>query len=351
MIGALKQLRIAFGLFFLTALLASVAHGRMSGAGPVSEFLEDTFDDPILRQTRIMDLGFCSEWNPDFIFNKRRCCAVFVPGRRSRNLNKCPPQRYKTSYCDERTPEQVEYMKKGEAGKLPDVLELIQLSLTRQGLQAYCTVNNGFLVNGRALIPSPINRIELRSPSRCINFGTDSLTGMLEWLGREVGKQYSAPEYSKLHLLVGDSTAPRGGCLWGRHGRRGHASHTTGQDVDVGFLTPIRNHDSPHQFHRQFDAQSNAWLLRKIFSNPFGCVKVIFLDRRLIAKLDKTFRGDDEWSKIRRFVRHAPFHRNHFHIRVGHGPGQPGCEPNARPELEEEEFAPDMDNEGAGDAP
>lgn len=313
--------------------------------GPISEFLEATFEDPILKQTRIMDLGFCEEWNPDFVFNQRRCCAVFVAGRRARNLNKCPPQRYKNSYCNERTPEQVEYTKKGEAGQLPDVLELIKLSQSRRGLQAYCTVNNGFLVNGRALIPSPINRVELRSPTRCINYGTDSLIGLLEWLGREVAAQYSAPEYSKLKLLVGDSTAPRGGCLWGRSGRRGHASHTTGQDVDVGFLTPIRGKASPASFHRQFDVPSNAWLLRKIFSNPFGCVKVVFLDRRHIAKLDRALGDDAEWDRIRRFVRHSPNHRNHFHIRVGHGPGQPGCEPNAQPELEEEEDSPDADAE------
>ena len=33
----------------------------------------------------------------------------------------------------------------------------------------------------------------------------------------------------------------------------------------------------------------------------------------------------EAWSKIRRYVKHMRGHRRHFHIRVGDGPGLPGC--------------------------
>lgn len=336
----------------LIALFASSASAPRAQDGipscePESEFESFQFEDPIRQQVREVDMGFCAEWNPDFNFNGRRCCAIFRPGRRNRNLNRCPPTRYRTSYCSEMTPEQVAYRKAVTEGKIPDVLERIRREAGTRGDQSYCTVNNGFLAHGREIIPSPANRIVLRSPVRCLNFATDAMTGMFEWLGREIAKAYPEPEHAKLHLLLGDVSAPRGGCLWGRGGRRGHASHTAGQDADVGFLTPIPGKESPRNFHRQFDAKINGWFLKKVFTNPFACVKAIFLDRRHIQRLEKALRGDPEWQTYRRFVRHQAGHRDHFHIRVGSWAGQPGCVPDAKPELEDEETTAESDSEAA----
>ena len=96
-------------------------------------------------------------------------------------------------------------------------------------------------------------------------------------------------------------------------------------------------------FSRDFEPKTAWWQLKKIFSNPYACVKVVFLDRRLIRKLDKEAANDSDWQRWRKFVRHQPGHRNHFHVRVGDFPGEPGCTPNAHPELEQEDV-------GDGDA-
>jgi murein endopeptidase len=163
------------------------------------------------------------------------------------------------------------------------------------------------------------------------------MVGLLEWTGRQVGKQYSDPSYSGVRLVVGDISAPRGGCLAGRSGPRGHASHTTGQDADISFLVAHAGRNSPVPFHTEFDAKTNWWLIKQIFKNPYACVKVIFLDKKLIRKLGKFARNDADWTQYGRFIRHMPAHQNHFHVRIGAGPGQAGCFPGANPEDESEE--------------
>lgn len=239
------------------------------------------------------------------------------------------------------TEEQRGYPQKLSAlGKDADVLALISSEFGKNGDQAFCSPNNGFLAFGRRLVPSDQNRIWLRSPDRCTEFGTDGMIGMLEWMGRQVAHEYSDPRYSGTHLVVGDVSAPRGGCLAGPSGKRGHKSHTNGQDVDLGFLVASAGRESPLNFHQQFDPKTNWWLAKQILKNPYACVKVVFLDKRLIPKLGKGAyaSGDGElWEKYRRFFRHMPGHKNHFHVRVGDWPGDPGCVPDATPELETEE--------------
>ena len=47
------------------------------------------------------------------------------------------------------------------------------------------------------------------------------------------------------------------------------------------------------------------------------------LDKKLIRKLGKAAHGDEDWNKYWRYIRHVPSHRNHMHVRIGDGPGQP----------------------------
>jgi hypothetical protein len=76
-------------------------------------------------------------------------------------------------------------------------------------------------------------------------------------------------------------------------------------------------------------------------------VKVIFLDKRHIRKLVRAAAHDEEWPALQRFIRHVRGHRDHLHVRVGDGPGAPGCNPGANPELEPEDVDPDApDSEG-----
>jgi murein endopeptidase len=334
-------------VFLLSAVLA-FSHATTSYAvdfqpcEPESEFADvPDKDEDFLFGVKPPQIDFCATWNPEWGHHGNRCCAKFVVTRK-RSANRCAAQRRKASYCDEMTSDQKLYSELAASGKLGDVLEQIRLDVGRYPAQSYCNVNNGFLAWGRRLIPTLQNRIALRRPERCVDFGTDPLLGMLEWTGREISKSYSGPEHAGLRFVVGDLSAPRGGCLSSRHGRRGHVSHTAGIDVDVGFLTPKIKRASPDRFHRDFDPQANWWLLKKIFYNPYACVKVVFLDRRHIAKLSKYAAREDmeEWMKLARFIRHIKYHRDHLHIRVGDRAGKPGCAADPHPELETEE---DMD--------
>jgi murein endopeptidase len=303
---------------------------------PHSSFLPASEGEP--------DVGFCSRWNPEWGLRGHGCCGNRRAYKSKIRTNRCSPRRWKSSFCDEMTEEQREYSRAALNGELGDLLDVIVGDLNRRiRNQAQCNVNNGFLAWGRRLIPSEQNRVRLRTPFRCTDFGTDGMVGMLEWLGREVAERYSGPEYERVHLLVGDISAPRGGCLSGRYGRRGHLSHTSGLDVDLGFLHARPREASPLSFTRKFDAEVNGWFLRRIFQNPFACVKMVLLDHRHIRRLERELAGDPYWAQIRPFVKHARHHRNHFHVRLGEIPGAPGCD--TPPETFEEE------EEGEGEEP
>lgn len=272
------------------------------------------------------------------------CSKAPPPGRRKRAAH-C--SKGYQNYCAQISPEQNHYINAVREGKISNVLAHLVHELGRRGDQAKCSVNDGYLVRGRPIVSTPTNRIMMRSPEFCFNFGTDYMAAMIEWLGQEVAKAFSGPAHSGVRLIVGDVTGPKGGCLANRSGRRRHASHTNGQDADLGFLTVREGESSPIQFPYTFDALHNWWLFKKVFKNPYACVKVIFLDRRHISALARVAKGDEDWNALKRFIRHMPGHKNHFHIRIGSGPGRPGCTPGARPELETEE---DFDTEDPDDS-
>ncbi len=300
----------------------------------------DPVSDPIKTSSSEPSHQFCSVWNPDFFHNHQQCCGAMPLHGRRKKFSACSQERVSRGFCQEMTQEQRDYVESASSGKLGDVLSFLNDQIARKSEQAFCTVNNGFLASGRPVIPSVHNRLYVQLPSRCTYFGTDAMAGLLEWLGREVSKTYSGEEYSKNYIVLGDIAGPRGGCLFGRTGSRRHASHTTGQDADVGFLTLHPGQSSPLVFHRKFDVDKNWWFLKKILKNPMACVKVVFLGKEHIAKLSRHFAHlDPEWNTLHRFVRHMPGHSNHFHIRIGSGPGPLGCKPEAHPELEYEEDA------------
>lgn len=334
------------GRFLVIGALAAAWGGSTALAGsseaypnaPVSEYVE--------KLEGGLDPAFCSEWNPEFGFRGQRCCPKAGPGGyrvRRGPASRCAPGRVKGSYCDEMTEEQKDYSRRATSGELGDLLRRIAYDLKKKGQQAHCGVNSGFLAWGRRLIPTEKNRIQLRAPKRCVDFGTDEMIGMLEWVGRRVASRYPASEYPGGHLLVGDISAPRGGCLSGRGGRRGHVSHTSGQDVDLGFLNIRAGRTSPSHFSREFHPEENWWVVKQIFENPFACIKVIFLDTRLIRKLAKAASQDPDWARYRKFIRHVKGHRNHFHVRIGEGPGLPGCESESEFEFPDSEFEEEIE--------
>lgn len=330
------------GLSALTAGATGRDHRpQFESCDPVTEFSFDTHRaGNVPNDLALPRLDFCAEWNPEFVHNGGHCCGKFTFSRRQNKRLRCAPNRFSGGgYCAERTAEQAQYEKDVASGKIPDALEAIIWDVGRKGNQAWCTVNNGFLAWGRPIVATEKNRVLLRSPDRCTHYGTDGMIGMIEWTGRQLAKEYKGPEFEGLRLIVGDISAPRGGCLVGRSGRKGHASHTSGQDVDLGLLLPKSRMSTVQTFHKTFDPKANWWLLKQLFHNPFACVKVVFLDRSHIHKLAKYMSKipDPEWSTLRRFIRHVPGHKNHHHVRIGEGPGLPGCTSDARPELETEE--------------
>ncbi len=305
---------------------------------PHSEYLPVSANGP--------DHGFCAKWDPEYGYRGKACCER-LPVFRKASAAKCSPQRIKWTFCDEMTPEQREYLELAQSGRLGNWWEN---RASFQQSRAYCAVNHGFLVHGRPLVGSSENRILIRNPNRCTNFGTDGLVGAMEWLGREIHREYSTPAQSGVRLNVGDLSAPRGGCISGRRGRRGHASHTTGQDADIGFLNVKVGMREVNAFTAQFDAPANWWLIKRLFANPHACVKAVFVDKRMIRKIGKVAARDPEWETLRRHIKHIRGHRSHFHIRVGDQPGAPGC-PNLRdPSLDLEPGDEEEESESTGAA-
>ncbi len=297
-------------------------------------------------------LDFCAEWNPEFPFNGHHCCRNFESIHHRKVRMSCFSRRHLGSFCEEMTEEQRDYISSVQSGRAGDVLQLIAQDLGANRQQSFCTFNNGFLAHGRPVVPTEHNRLAIRTPDRCTQFGNDRMVGMIEWLGRRIDEQFPKASAPGVRLVVGDIAAPRGGCLSGITSIVGHRSHTNGADADIGFLS-VRGKGklpSPVSFHFDFDPESEWWLMKQVFHNPYACVKVIFLDRKLIRKLAKYARNDPEWAQYGRFFRHMPGHKNHTHIRIGSGPGGPGCARNAHPELEQEGDDGEIDSSpGPGD--
>lgn len=314
--------------------LISVSGPALAGFdfSPSSEFLPAVAGEP--------PVDFCAQWNPEFGYRGYRCCSnqvsrnIATTKKSRRHGNSCAPDRIKWTFCDEMTTPQREYIANVKSGKV-DPLESIQKNMGSRGGQSFCSVSNGFLVEGRPILASANNRIEIRNEARCSNFGTDGLAGAMEWVGREIKKEFHEPEFDKARLIMGDASAPRGACIAGRHGRRAHKSHTSGVDIDVTFFNPRAGYAPEERFTNTFYVASNWWFLKKVFKNPFACVKIVFTDHKKIAMLARYAKDDPDWAKYRHFIRHTRGHKDHFHIRVGSGPGEPGC--MSDPNLEEDE--------------
>ncbi len=319
-------------MFFILFLHFLLLNGQLSDANtefpifpscsPSSDFLSS------LRRSKQMSPQFCAQWNLDYLSNGHQCCGK----KRARCFSKRTQ-----NYCRDMTVAQRHYRQKATDGSLGDILSFLKKEIDHAfDEQSHCFEWNGFLSEGKPIVPSIQNGITLKFPESCLYFGTDRMIAFLEWLGRE-----SLKKNSYYHLQIGHISAPRGGCIVNRRtGRRSHTSHTNGLDVDIGFLKPIHQYPASAPFHHKMDLISNWWFLKKIFQNPFVCIKIIFLDRRHIRALSQFAKQDPDWKVYRKFIRHVPGHYNHFHIRIGKLSGLPGCSADDRSgvdlELEEE---------------
>lgn len=339
--------------------------------GPESEFLE--------ASDLGLSPGFCSAWNPDYGYTGPQCCAVkgqyFIQTTARTKKGKirrysrraCPSKRAKFSYCSDRLSFQVEYENLVKSGSVENLLKYLEGEAGFMGPQGYCASDSGFLAWGRPILETPKNRIRLRSGDRCLNFGTDRMALLAEWLSEQVIAQFPFPPPASemvpalteeerpfrskgkrpasvtkkkrkiipqepIQLMIGNVSAPRGGCVAGPTGRRSHRSHTNGKDIDIAFLS--ERAVQPDRFFTQLEPEINWWFLKKVFSNPYVCIKGVYLDRRHIGKLRKYAWNDPEWLELAPFIQHFKGHRHHFHIRIGDFPGRPGCGTTEAPEDE-----------------
>jgi murein endopeptidase len=316
-----KNLTVIFSGFFL---LQSLILGSLSVAGAKG-----------VKKSSKEEVSFCSIWNPDF---KKVCCAPVQKKKRK----SCDLTRRTQDFCSEITEAQLKYTKLIESGGYSDLIGYLK-NHGNDSQQAYCDTNNGFLAYGRRVLATPVNRLQFFFPGRCTNFGTDEMAGMLEWVGQEIAKKYSAPSEQGVKLTIADITAPRGGCIWGLSGRSAHRSHTNGLDVDIGFLTVVKHRQSPAHLHTSFDSKANWWLVKRIFENPFACIKYLFLDGRLISKIKNVARTDSKWKEIRPYILDARGHHNHMHIRIGNSRGKAGCPALGAPDEESDDSDEDSD--------
>ncbi len=311
----------------------------LSFAGPVQSYYNFPSCSPeseiVQKQPKnTLSPKFCAEWNPEFPAVSRECCGVFRARGRRLKAKKLTHRRRRRDYCSDMTMEQRRYIEDVRAGRANDILDSIKRESSDYQDQAFCTEHDGFLAFGRPIVPTLENRIKLNEPALCLNFGTDSMVGMLEWLGRFVAKKYSELQYGGVHLNIGDISAPKGGRIVGRTGGNRHLSHMTGQDVDLGFITARPWEESPPKFTNDFKIEENWELIQRVFQNPFACVKAVFLDRSHIRKLAKFARNDKNWKVFKNRIRHMPHHKNHFHVRIGKSPDDPGCLFPVKPEVE-----------------
>jgi len=264
----------------LSSLVIGVPHVSVAAPRTSPEFQPSRPESTYLSTDDGVSLEFCEEWNPEFAAQGYQCCATkqFSGGgkRRRRAAAQCAPGRNNYSRCSElEGPEMKatrDYIADIQTGVIPaeSVLNILTQESGRYGNQSMCTASSGFLAHGRPLVPTKINRIELRAAERCANFGTDALVGMMEYLGNEVSKEFTEAEFEKTRIVVGDLSAPKGGCLAGRFNRRAHKSHTNGLDIDIAFFNPRAGHPPEERFTNTFYVPSKLVFLKKIVKNPFA---------------------------------------------------------------------------------
>ena len=389
-----------------SSLVGNVATARAETSYP-SDLLSPFAESAFLDSEEGMNVRECAEKNPqfypDFTDQGFKCCnnrqfwsatgAGTASKRHRRGGQFCAPGRNGWDKCGERTPEQVRYeaetKKKIAAHSIGqnDIVELLESRMRnridlKEHSQSYCSFGNGFVVDALPILPTSTNRLLLNWQDRCANYAGDPLFWLIEKTGNEIRKEFSEEEFANARLILGDAGAPKGGCLAVRRGRRGHGSHTNGQDIDIAYFNPVpmnerqiktlrayrdetKSDDVPDEllpsqrFVTDMYVASNWWLLKKLLNtqNEFSCVRSVFVDQRHKDQLARYAASiqDPDWARISDYIMHIKGHFNHFHLRVLPKPRNGIClSLNSIKRLAADEFKrtgkmPDVSTLGLGD--
>lgn len=143
-------------------------------------------------------------------------------------------------------------------------------------------------------------------------YGTQETIEALTTVAREVHASYP-----QAVLRIGHIGSPRGGWL------RPHQSHQSGRDVDLGFFyrTGVDPGAPRQPREKLMDVAANWALLRALIIH--SDVQFILVDRRVQRVLREyaVLIGEDRAWVDRLFggrgslIKHAPRHRDHFHVR------------------------------------
>ncbi|MBU1221786.1 penicillin-insensitive murein endopeptidase [Myxococcota bacterium] len=173
-----------------------------------------------------------------------------------------------------------------------------------------------------------------RTVKRGHDWGTSELIRLVRDISAAVAKAYPGS-----HLAIGDLSRQTGGFA------PGHRSHQSGRDVDLGFYMINKNHkymrvhdnfprfntiargEGPYK-HLIFDLERNWELVEQLLNHHSG-VTLIIVDKSikalLISYAEAVARPPALIAKARRIIRHASWHEDHFHVRIGCPANQPYC--------------------------
>ena len=195
-----------------------------------------------------------------------RCCGTMretanSPGAGSR----CDAHRNRANYCSEITEDQKEYVDAVNAGKVGDLLEFLTAQAQRRPLQAMCNVNSGFLV--KAVRSFRLPTISSRFVRPAVARITEPSRWSLCWSGSGVRSKKNFSRTIRAFISCSETFRRRAGAAFASAGgKRGHMSHMSGQDADIGFVTPMKNKPSPDTLHKNLQPKPNWWFLKQALS-------------------------------------------------------------------------------------
>ena len=160
-------------------------------------------------------------------------------------------------------------------------------------------------------------------------YGTDELISFIQEISFDFKVLFPTTE----RIQVGDIASKTGGQL------ARHKSHQNGLDADIVYMRKNHLEQKPDIKHRwveyfvfrkkvtkNFDVKRNWELLKLVAQHPQ--VDRIFVDRVIKNKFCSYSRRKGEfksYKEVLRKLRHEPYHKTHFHVRIKCPEGNNTC--------------------------